>query len=126
MMSCGGGTHEEGAWCLDCEPESYIRMVQHLIEKCLVLGMGRDDTAQALSTRAGIPPLITLTVWKELLKENRGFFLEYFREIAFNPPIYKPQPRKPSFSRRTHSPCNSTIIEECQRREQPQFTSPPS
>ncbi|KAF3784458.1 hypothetical protein EJ110_NYTH30101 [Nymphaea thermarum] len=47
--------------CLCCQPHSYIRMVQHLIERCLILRMGRDDCVQALARHAGIEPLVTLT-----------------------------------------------------------------
>ena len=38
-----------------------MEQVQHLIEKCLVMRMSRDDTVHALASRAGIRPLVTLT-----------------------------------------------------------------
>ncbi|XP_057528734.1 uncharacterized protein LOC130807518 isoform X2 [Amaranthus tricolor] len=47
--------------CLHCHPHSYIRMVQHLIERCLLLQMDRDQCIKALAEHAKIRPLITLT-----------------------------------------------------------------
>ncbi|KAK3017108.1 hypothetical protein RJ639_006958 [Escallonia herrerae] len=47
--------------CLNCHPHSYIRMVQHLIERCLLLHMDRDQCIKALAEHAKIRPLITLT-----------------------------------------------------------------
>ncbi|KAF3784960.1 hypothetical protein EJ110_NYTH24943 [Nymphaea thermarum] len=35
--------------------------VQHLIERCLILRMGRDDCVEALAQHANIEPLVTLT-----------------------------------------------------------------
>ncbi|MQL91593.1 hypothetical protein Taro_024208 [Colocasia esculenta] len=35
--------------------------VQHLIERCLLLCMSRDDTVEALAKHASIRPLVTLT-----------------------------------------------------------------
>ncbi|KAH6801943.1 transmembrane protein [Perilla frutescens var. frutescens] len=67
--------------CLHCHPRTYIRMVQNLIERCLLLRMDREQCVKALADRAGIMPLVTLTVWKELLKENKDFFHSYFRSI---------------------------------------------
>ncbi|TYG73007.1 hypothetical protein ES288_D04G066000v1 [Gossypium darwinii] len=29
--------------CLHCQPHDYIRMVQHMIERCLLLQMSRDE-----------------------------------------------------------------------------------
>ncbi|XP_031386404.1 uncharacterized protein LOC116199950 [Punica granatum] len=71
--------------CLCCHPQSYIRLVQHLIERCLMLHMSRDQCIKALEERAGIRPLVTLTVWRELLKENRDFFWAYFQAISHRP-----------------------------------------
>ncbi|XP_010044608.2 uncharacterized protein LOC104433525 isoform X1 [Eucalyptus grandis] len=68
--------------CLHCHPHSYIRLVQHLIERCLLLHMTRDQCIKALYRHAGIHPIITFTVWRELLKENRDFFQAYFSAIA--------------------------------------------
>ncbi|KAJ4972622.1 hypothetical protein NE237_005796 [Protea cynaroides] len=75
--------------CLHCHPTDYIRKVQHLIERCLLLGMNRDDCVQALAHHASIRPLVTLTVWKELLKENRHFFQEYFDAVSPKPFNFK-------------------------------------
>ncbi|KAK6922248.1 Conserved hypothetical protein CHP01589, plant [Dillenia turbinata] len=86
--------------CLYCHPHSYIRMVQHLIERCLILRMSRDECIKALAQHASIQPLITLTVWRELLKENREFFQAYSYSISPKPftggHFYKP----PRFGRR--------------------------
>ncbi|PKA48530.1 hypothetical protein AXF42_Ash017429 [Apostasia shenzhenica] len=59
---------------------SYIHMVQHLIEKCLVYRMSKEECVDALSKHANIKPVITSTVWGELEKENREFFAAYGRE----------------------------------------------
>ncbi|KAH7654657.1 Angiotensin-converting enzyme 2 protein [Dioscorea alata] len=74
--------HHSQLPCLQCHPQSYIRMVQHLIERCLILRMNRDDCVQALAQHACIRPLVTLAVWKGLLKENKGFFQSYLHEIS--------------------------------------------
>ncbi|WOL15027.1 hypothetical protein Cni_G23808 [Canna indica] len=58
-------------------PTSYIRMVQHLIEKCLLFHMSKDESMEALSKHANIKPVITATVWSELEKENKEFFEDY-------------------------------------------------
>ncbi|XP_059447411.1 uncharacterized protein LOC132178857 [Corylus avellana] len=71
--------------CLHCHPHSYIRMVQHLIERCLLLHMSRDQCIKALAERANIRPVVTLTVWRELQKENRDFFQAYFQAIPPRP-----------------------------------------
>ncbi|XP_052173483.1 uncharacterized protein LOC127788870 [Diospyros lotus] len=56
---------------------SYIRMVHHLIEECIIFNMSREECMEALSKHAKIEPLITSTVWKELEKENKEFFEAY-------------------------------------------------
>ncbi|RRT82900.1 hypothetical protein B296_00010911 [Ensete ventricosum] len=76
---------------------SYIRMVQHLIEKCLLFHMSKAECVEALSKHANIKPVITATdlrcrryrkedykrgvvklpVWAELEKENKEFFEAY-------------------------------------------------
>ncbi|CAN1798371.1 hypothetical protein LINPERHAP1_LOCUS21676 [Linum perenne] len=69
---------------------SYIHMVQHLIEKCLIFHMTKEECMEALSKHANIKPVITSTVslvlfdgcihmavWNELEKENKGFFEAY-------------------------------------------------
>ncbi|XP_055811338.1 uncharacterized protein LOC129881042 isoform X2 [Solanum dulcamara] len=58
-------------------PASYIYMVQHLIEKCLIFHMTKEECIEALSKHANIKPVITITVWNELEKENREFFEAY-------------------------------------------------
>ncbi|XP_008788054.1 uncharacterized protein LOC103705925 [Phoenix dactylifera] len=64
----------------DSSSASYIRMVQHLIEKCLLFHMNKDECVEALSKHANINPVITSTVWTELEKENKEFFEAYRRE----------------------------------------------
>ncbi|XP_064994910.1 uncharacterized protein LOC103975403 [Musa acuminata AAA Group] len=61
---------------------SYIRMVQHLIEQCLVFHMSKDECMEALAKHADIKPVITSTVWKELEKENKEFFEAYMKDQA--------------------------------------------
>ncbi|XP_019191637.1 PREDICTED: uncharacterized protein LOC109186168 isoform X1 [Ipomoea nil] len=56
---------------------SYIHMVQHLIEKCLIFHMTKEECMEALSKHANIEPVITATVWNELEKENPEFFAAY-------------------------------------------------
>ncbi|XP_072996519.1 uncharacterized protein [Typha latifolia] len=64
----------------DNSPASYIRLVQHLIEKCLLFGMSMEECMEALSKHANVKPVITSTVWKELEKENKEFFETYGRQ----------------------------------------------
>ncbi|WCJ19509.1 hypothetical protein M5689_001797 [Euphorbia peplus] len=61
----------------DSSSASYIHMVQHLIEKCLIFHMTKEECIEALSKHANIQPVITSTVWKELEKENKEFFEAY-------------------------------------------------
>ncbi|XP_042418306.1 uncharacterized protein LOC122006759 isoform X1 [Zingiber officinale] len=56
---------------------SYILMVQHLIEKCLLFHLNKDECVDALSHHAHVNPVITSTVWSELEKENKEFFEAY-------------------------------------------------
>ncbi|CAA2999803.1 uncharacterized protein LOC111405392 [Olea europaea var. sylvestris] len=56
---------------------SYIHMVHHLIEKCLIFKMSKEECMEALSKHANIQPVITSTVWNELEKENKEFFETY-------------------------------------------------
>ncbi|XP_052205763.1 uncharacterized protein LOC127810365 isoform X1 [Diospyros lotus] len=63
----------------DSSANSYIHMVQHLIEKCLTFHMGKEDCMESLSKHASIDPVITSTVWNELEKENKEFFQAYFQ-----------------------------------------------
>ncbi|KAJ3683986.1 hypothetical protein LUZ61_013150 [Rhynchospora tenuis] len=64
----------------DDSSSSYIRMVQHLIEKCIVHNMNKEECMEALEKHANIKPVITSTVWTELEKENRAFFESYARD----------------------------------------------
>ncbi|XP_028552027.1 uncharacterized protein LOC114579953 [Dendrobium catenatum] len=59
---------------------SYIHTVQHLIEKCLLYRMNKEECMEALNKHANIKPVITSTVWAELEKENRDFFAAYAKE----------------------------------------------
>uniref|UniRef100_A0A7C8YD16 Angiotensin-converting enzyme 2 n=1 Tax=Opuntia streptacantha TaxID=393608 RepID=A0A7C8YD16_OPUST len=86
--------------CLQCHPHSYIRMVQHLIERCLLLRMDRDQCIKALADHAKIRPLITLTVWRELLKENRDFFQAYYHGVSPRPLMSRHVQRSPRFTGR--------------------------
>nr|XP_043613343.1 uncharacterized protein LOC122585285 [Erigeron canadensis] len=61
----------------DHSSSSYIHMVQHLIEKCLIFRMSKEECMKALSKHAKIKPVITSTVWSELEKENKEFFDSY-------------------------------------------------
>ncbi|KAA3455942.1 transmembrane protein [Gossypium australe] len=74
--------HKHQFPCLHCHPHDYIRMVQHMIESCLVFQMSKDESVEALAKHANIEPVITLTVWEELLKENKAFFQEYFQALS--------------------------------------------
>ncbi|XP_057845916.2 uncharacterized protein LOC131055448 [Cryptomeria japonica] len=76
------------------EDSMYIRMVQHLIEKCLLFNMDRHECVKILAKQAHIHPLITLAVWKGLLRENRDFFRSYFmgRSQIYNAHIHYRDP----------------------------------
>ncbi|XP_076949594.1 uncharacterized protein LOC143622291 [Bidens hawaiensis] len=65
--------------CLQCNPHAFIRMVHHLIERCIVFRMDRDECMRTLARHANISPTVTFTVWEELLKENTVFFEAYSR-----------------------------------------------
>ncbi|KAH1031645.1 hypothetical protein J1N35_043819 [Gossypium stocksii] len=58
---------------------SYINLVQHLIEECLIFNMSKEECMEALSKHANIKPVITSTVWDELEKENKEFFEAYLK-----------------------------------------------
>ncbi|KAK8567677.1 hypothetical protein V6N13_105632 [Hibiscus sabdariffa] len=89
--------------CLHCHPHSYIRMVQHLIERCLLLHMNQQQCVKALAQYASIRPCITITVWRELEKENRDFFRAYVHAASsYRPFMGRYIQRKPSFRRRKH------------------------
>ncbi|KAE8698967.1 Plant-specific transcription factor YABBY family protein [Hibiscus syriacus] len=78
MVYCGYDYHHHLVPCLHCHPHSYIRMVQHLIERCLLLHMNQNQCVKALAQYASIRPCITITVWRELEKENTDFFEHIF------------------------------------------------
>ncbi|MED6153459.1 hypothetical protein PIB30_102191 [Stylosanthes scabra] len=54
--------------------------------------MSQDQCIKALAEHAGIKPLVTLTVWKELQKENKEFFKDYLQ-------VTTPTTTRPFFSR---------------------------
>nr|XP_043612152.1 uncharacterized protein LOC122583836 [Erigeron canadensis] len=56
---------------------SYIHMVHHLIEECLIFNMSKEECMESLSKHANIMPAITSTVWNELEKVNKDFFETY-------------------------------------------------
>ncbi|PPD67294.1 hypothetical protein GOBAR_DD35828 [Gossypium barbadense] len=64
---------------MDDSSASYIHMVHHLIEECLIFNMSKEECMEALSKHASIKPVITSTVWNELEKENKEFFEAYTR-----------------------------------------------
>ncbi|KAJ9562496.1 hypothetical protein OSB04_007656 [Centaurea solstitialis] len=85
--------------CLDCQPRDFIRMarakivfltnvlcfalqVHHLIERCMLFRMSRDDCVRTLAKHVDINPVVTITVWEELLKENKMFFQAYSHSIS--------------------------------------------
>ncbi|RVW49434.1 hypothetical protein CK203_010344 [Vitis vinifera] len=57
--------------------DAYWEFVQHLIEKCLIFHMSKEECMEALSKHADINQVITSTVWNELEKENKEFFEAY-------------------------------------------------
>ncbi|KAF7135974.1 hypothetical protein RHSIM_Rhsim08G0052500 [Rhododendron simsii] len=57
-------------------------LVHHMIERCLLFHMTRDDCIRALAKNADIQPLVTITVWEELVKENKGFFQAYHQALS--------------------------------------------
>ncbi|RCV17375.1 hypothetical protein SEVIR_3G220000v4 [Setaria viridis] len=59
---------------------SYIRMVHHLIEKCICFNLNKEECMDALEKHANVNPVITSTVWKELEKENKEFFETYNKD----------------------------------------------
>ncbi|KAF5823554.1 putative angiotensin-converting enzyme 2 [Helianthus annuus] len=60
------------------DSSSYIHMVHHLIEECLIFNMSKEECMEALYKHANIMPAITSTVWSELEKENKDFFEVYY------------------------------------------------
>ncbi|CAN8311934.1 unnamed protein product [Cochlearia groenlandica] len=75
--------------CLHCQPHSYIRIVQHMIEICIMLNMTREECVKALDHHANILPLVTLTVWRGLQRENKDFFETYAHFLSQRPFLRK-------------------------------------
>ncbi|KAG7559173.1 hypothetical protein ISN45_Aa05g007770 [Arabidopsis thaliana x Arabidopsis arenosa] len=73
----------------DSSPAAYIHMVQHMIETCLTFNMSKEGCMEALSKNANINPIITSSVWKELVKENKDFFEAYEQKLLKNEPMSK-------------------------------------
>ncbi|EFH53408.1 hypothetical protein ARALYDRAFT_905187 [Arabidopsis lyrata subsp. lyrata] len=61
--------------------------VQHMIETCLTFNMSKEECMEALSKNANINPIITSSVWKELVKENKDFFEAYEQKLVKNEQI---------------------------------------
>ncbi|XP_008657081.1 uncharacterized protein [Zea mays] len=61
---------------------SYVRLVQHLIEKCICYKLNKEECMETLEKHAKVMPVITSTVWKELEKENREFFETYKKYLG--------------------------------------------
>ncbi|OEL13678.1 hypothetical protein BAE44_0025296 [Dichanthelium oligosanthes] len=77
-------------------PASYIRLVQHLIEKCICYNMNKEECMETLEKHANIKPVITSTVWKELEKENREFFETYKKDRGEESTQKNPSDEQPS------------------------------
>ncbi|XVF58032.1 hypothetical protein PTKIN_Ptkin07bG0029800 [Pterospermum kingtungense] len=73
--------HKHQLPCLHCQPHDYIRMVQHMIERCLLFRMGRVDCVKALAKHANIEPIITLTalatIVSKVVVNGSGMFYYY-------------------------------------------------
>ncbi|WVZ68258.1 hypothetical protein U9M48_017217 [Paspalum notatum var. saurae] len=85
-------------------PASYIRLVQHLIEKCICYNMNKEECVATLEKHADIMPIITSTVWKELEKENTEFFETYNKDRGNEEPTQKnpSEEQRPSASKSSH------------------------
>ncbi|PWZ17752.1 hypothetical protein Zm00014a_040796 [Zea mays] len=59
---------------------AYIRMVHHMIEKCICFNLSKEECMDALEKHANVKPVVTSTVWKELEKENKDFFETYNKD----------------------------------------------
>ncbi|MFS8028431.1 putative angiotensin-converting enzyme 2 [Helianthus anomalus] len=88
--------------CFHCHPITYIRLVQHLIERCLLLKMHRDECVWALAKHACIHPVVTLTVWKGLQKENIEFFQAYNFHATSSRLFMRYTHKTQRFGRRNH------------------------
>ncbi|TVT99173.1 hypothetical protein EJB05_18680 [Eragrostis curvula] len=80
-------------------PASYIRLVQHLIEKCICYNMNKEECMETLEKHANIKPVITSTVWKELEKENREFFETYKKDRGEESSTQKNPSQEPTISK---------------------------
>ncbi|XP_020882589.1 uncharacterized protein LOC9313217 [Arabidopsis lyrata subsp. lyrata] len=58
-----------------------------MIETCLTFNMSKEECMEALSKNANINPIITSSVWKELVKENKDFFEAYEQKLVKNEQI---------------------------------------
>eukprot|EP00252_Welwitschia_mirabilis_P009752 TRINITY_DN22607_c0_g1_i1.p1 TRINITY_DN22607_c0_g1~~TRINITY_DN22607_c0_g1_i1.p1 ORF type:complete len:103 (-),score=18.98 TRINITY_DN22607_c0_g1_i1:179-487(-) len=73
-----GGARETEWWTV------YIRYVHLLIENCLLLRFDLLSCVYLLQTYAFVPPPVTVSVWRVLVRENREFFTAYLAEIHGN------------------------------------------
>ncbi|KAM1748703.1 hypothetical protein ACFX11_009632 [Malus domestica] len=92
---------------------SYIHLVHHLIEECIIFYMSKEECMEALSKRANIKPIITSTVWKELEKENKEFFEAYnkSREARYSEMVTEQRSQKMLFDL-SQSGDNSTTTDD--------------
>jgi uncharacterized protein (TIGR01589 family) len=62
----------------DSSSASYIHMVQHMIEKCLIFHMSKEECVEALSKHANITPVITSTGFNSSLSLSSFLILFTF------------------------------------------------
>ncbi|KAI5067520.1 hypothetical protein GOP47_0018048 [Adiantum capillus-veneris] len=93
--------HMEGASSATACSPAMIHAVQHLIEKCLLFYMDREECVSCLQSNASLKPAITRIVWDELEKCNVEFFAAYWRRrkqlISTRQPP-PPPPAQPSYT----------------------------
>ncbi|MCO5584849.1 hypothetical protein L7F22_038781 [Adiantum nelumboides] len=78
-MEAGGRDDDTAAAAsATCINPAMLYTVQHLIEKCLLLYMDREECVACLQSHAGLKPAITRIVWDELEKCNAEFFAAYW------------------------------------------------
>ncbi|XP_039065831.1 uncharacterized protein LOC120211348 [Hibiscus syriacus] len=53
-----------------------------MLERCLLLHMNQQQSVKALAQYASIQPCVTITVWRELEKENKDFFEAYVHAVS--------------------------------------------
>ena len=68
----------------------------------MLFHMSQEQCIRALAEHAGIKPLVTVTVWKELQKENREFFRAYLQVVTPRPFINRYFQRASRLARRKH------------------------